>query len=56
MGGVAVAVQADHGDGPDPVVVRLPQRAFEGVEAGGAQHGAVGGDAFVHLDHPLVER
>src|SRR5690606_14674408 len=55
VGGVEVAVQTDHGDGPDAVVVRLPQRAGQCVEGGRAQHGAVGGDAFVQLDDPAVQ-
>lgn len=56
VGGVEVAVHADDGDGTDSVVVRLLEGPGEGVQVGGAQDGAVGGDAFVDLDDALVEQ
>lgn len=56
VGRVEVAVHADHGDGPDSVVIGLLKGTCEGVQVGGAQDGSVGGDPFVDLEDPLVQQ
>lgn len=56
VGGVEVAVHADHGEGADPGVVRLLEGLGEGVQVRGAQDRAVGGDPLVDLDDTLVQQ
>lgn len=56
VGGVEVTVHADDGDGPDPGVVGLLKGPGKGVQVGGAQDRAVGGDPLVDLDHAFVEQ